>query len=328
MASTFTTNKNIEKPASGDYVNTWATPVNADWDILDAALGGVTSLNVTSQSGTIALTATLYQKLMLSITGTLTANVTYEIPTGVGGQWVVKNAATGAFTVTISSGGGGTSVVAPQGYQTIINCDGTNTAYAMNTPATAAGNATGQVQWYNSGVLGYSTLLKWDNSNSRLGVNNATPAYTLDVDGAGNFTGQVRVGTSVRFPDGSTQAVSATPTGFEVAFDGGGSAITTGIKGDLILPYAMAAVEWTLLADQSGSIVVDIWMDTYANYPPTVADTITGSAKPTISASNKGQSSTLTGWTTALPAGSTLRFNVDSVSTIQRVTLAIRGTRA
>jgi hypothetical protein len=109
--------------------------------------------------------------------------------------------------------------------------------------------------------------------------------------------------------------------------DGGGSAITTGEKGDLTIPFACTINEWTLLADQSGSIVVDIWKDTYANYPPTVADTITASAKPTISTATKGQSSTLTGWTTSIAAGDILAFNVDSASTVQRVTLSLKVTR-
>ena len=60
-----------------------------------------------------------------------------------------------------------------------------------------------------------------------------------------------------------------------VVIDGGGSTITTGVKGDVNCDFAFTIVQWALLADQSGSIVIDIWKDTYANYPPTVADTIT-----------------------------------------------------
>jgi hypothetical protein len=109
--------------------------------------------------------------------------------------------------------------------------------------------------------------------------------------------------------------------------DGGGTALTTGIKGDLEIPFACTINQVTLLADQSGSIVVDIWKDTYANYPPTVADTITAAAKPTISAALKGQVTTLTGWTTAITAGDTLRFNIDSTSTVTRVLISIKVTR-
>lgn len=109
--------------------------------------------------------------------------------------------------------------------------------------------------------------------------------------------------------------------------DGGGSAITTGVKGDLMIPFACNIESVALLADQSGSIVIDIWKDTYGNYPATVADTITASAKPTLSTATKYSDSTLTGWTKAIAAGDTLRFNVDSVATVTRVTLSLKVRR-
>src|SRR5690349_856367 len=96
--------------------------------------------------------------------------------------------------------------------------------------------------------------------------------------------------------------------------DGGGSTITTGIKGDLLVDFACTITGVTLLADQSGSIVIDIWKDTYANFPPTDADSITAAAPPTISTAAKSQDTTLTGWTTSVAAGSILRFNVDSAT--------------
>ncbi|HEU0072475.1 MAG TPA: hypothetical protein VFS30_00550 [Dehalococcoidia bacterium] len=71
----------------------------------------------------------------------------------------------------------------------------------------------------------------------------------------------------------------------------------------------------TMLADQSGSVVVDIWKDTYGNYPPTVADTIVASAPPTITTAVKSQDSTLTGWTTTLAEGDVLYFVVDGAAT-------------
>jgi len=114
----------------------------------------------------------------------------------------------------------------------------------------------------------------------------------------------------------------------EFVIDGGGSAISTGIKGDIEIPFACTINRVTLLADQSGSIVVDIWKDTYANFPPTDADSITASAVPTISAATKSQDTTLTGWTTSISAGDILRFNVDSATSITRVTLSLKVTRS
>ncbi len=113
----------------------------------------------------------------------------------------------------------------------------------------------------------------------------------------------------------------------EFIIDGGGAAIGTGVKGDLEIPFACTITRASLLGDQSGSIVVDIWADTYANFPPTVADTITASAKPTISSATKSQDTTLTGWDTTLDAGSVLRFNVDSCTTTTRCTVSLIVTR-
>jgi len=112
-----------------------------------------------------------------------------------------------------------------------------------------------------------------------------------------------------------------------IVIDGGGSAITTGIKGDLRVPYDCTITSADVVLDQSGSIVVDIWKDTYANYPPTDADSITASAPPTVSSAEKSQDTTLTGWTTSLTKGDYLRFNVDSITTATRATVSIAVTK-
>jgi hypothetical protein len=106
--------------------------------------------------------------------------------------------------------------------------------------------------------------------------------------------------------------------------DGGGSAITTGIKGYIEIPFSCTIEQVTLLADQSGSIVVNIWKDIYANFPPAVGDKITASAPPTIATAEKSQDATLTGWTKSISAGDILAFNVDSCTTITRVTLSLK----
>jgi len=110
--------------------------------------------------------------------------------------------------------------------------------------------------------------------------------------------------------------------------DGAGSVITTGQKGHLEIPFAGTIKQVTMLADASGSIVVDIWKDTYANFPPTDADSITASAPPTISSAQKSQDATLTGWITAIAAGNILAFNVDSCATIKRVTISLKVERS
>jgi hypothetical protein len=117
-------------------------------------------------------------------------------------------------------------------------------------------------------------------------------------------------------------------TALAYVIDGGGSAITTGVKGDLLIPFACTINSATLQADQSGSIVVDVWKKTYAtSSPPTVANTITASALPTLSTAQSSQDATLTGWTTSVAANDMLRFNVNSATTVTRVTLTLKCTK-
>ena len=148
---------------------------------------------------------------------------------------------------------------------------------------------------------------------------------------AGDFTidqsGSVWICTAAGSPGTWAKAGSSPGSpltrNLEVVIDGGGSVLTTGIAGDIFIDFACTIKKVTMLADQSGSIVVDIWKAAYGSYPPTVANTITASDIPTISTATKSQDSTLTGWTTSISAGDCLRFNINSVTSIKRVLLAL-----
>lgn len=113
--------------------------------------------------------------------------------------------------------------------------------------------------------------------------------------------------------------------------DGGGFAITTGQKGTLEIPFDCTIDSVELLADRVGSVVVDIYKTTYAAYDasahPAVADKITGTSKPTITGGTKYTDSTLAGWTKTIAAGAVLAFNIDSTSTIQRLTVTLNVSK-
>ena len=173
-------------------------------------------------------------------------------------------------------------------------------------------------------------------------LNNTSGTNTGDEAAASTtVAGVVELATTTETNTGTDTTRAVTPDGLadskfgtsslvssiQFVIDGGGSAITTGVKGYIEVPFACTINQVTLLADQSGSIVVDIWKDSYANYPPTDADSITASAVPTISTATKSQDATLTGWTTSISAGDILGFNVDSITTCTRVTLSSKVTR-
>lgn len=125
-------------------------------------------------------------------------------------------------------------------------------------------------------------------------------------------------------------ATAARSLVFGIVIDGGAAAITTGIKGFVRIPVTCTITKVTVLsidaAVTAGSIVVDLWKDTYANYPPDVADTITASAKPTLSSATASEDSTLTGWTTSVTAGDVIGFNVDSATTVTKVLVELEAS--
>lgn len=127
---------------------------------------------------------------------------------------------------------------------------------------------------------------------------------------------------------------NALTAGIEYVIDGGGSALTTSTcsytSGQLCvleIPFACTITAARLLADQSGSVVIEVAKTTYSSYAPGThpvsGDKITASAPPTISSASKSQDTTLTGWTTSVSAGDILGFSVTSATTITRVTVSL-----
>ena len=233
MTSSYTTNKNIEKPAYNDYATNptgWSGPVNTDWDIIDRSLGGTQVKNPTGVSGTVDLTVVECQPPILifgtsiSGTATLTANILYRIPSGVGGVWTIYNNTTGAFTITVGSAGGGTSVVIPQTYHTTIYSDGTNIRL---TDDKIPGGSNRQIQFNSNGAFGASSTFVYDASGN-VGIGTASPAYPLDVDGVIRASGSVSAGAQIvnlsggyKFPDNTVQLTAAQtviPSGSRVLF--------------------------------------------------------------------------------------------------------------
>lgn len=198
------------------------------------------------------------------------------------------------------------------------------------------------ITYYNAHMAAFSdnttgtgtanTLVKWTGAstqNNSLITDNGT--YTVIGDNL-NVTGSIAPTENITMVSGKTVDgvdVSNLPTiGIEFIIDGGGVAIASGVKGDLEIPSACTITKATALADQNGTLVVSIWKDTYANFPPLVGDNITAGAPITIVAGNaKIQDAVLTGWNKTINSGDILRYNVDSCTSITRVTISLTATR-
>lgn len=143
-----------------------------------------------------------------------------------------------------------------------------------------------------------------------------------DTAASGNVE-EIPVSSGLEFTGGpglrTTAAIRTQTIG--ITIDGGGSAITTGIKGYRSFPVAATIIGWRILADQPGDVEFDILKDPFASYPPTTS--IVAAAPPEITGVDSGEDTTLTGWTTSVSAGDVFGFEVVSAATIERVTLEV-----
>ena len=72
MASSYTTNLGIEKPATGEQSGTWGATTNTNFDILDQAIDGIISITLSSAGLLVPLIAYLlamerYQMVEISL---------------------------------------------------------------------------------------------------------------------------------------------------------------------------------------------------------------------------------------------------------------------
>jgi hypothetical protein len=108
-----------------------------------------------------------------------------------------------------------------------------------------------------------------------------------------------------------------------VTFDGGGSAITTGLQAEVQIPYGGTVSSWDIFSTATGSCVIDVLRSAdFSSYPTFTS--IAGTEKPTLATQSKNQDINLTSWSAGLTAGNILRFNVDSASTVEKVYLTIK----
>lgn len=186
---------------------------------------------------------------------------------------------------------------------------------------------------YGNGLTATGTTV----STGKVGLGNINPNERLTVNGSislsqlgsapANITGYGKVynnGDSLFFKTAANAEYELSRRRqATVVIDGGGSAITTGDQKNYFrIPAGTTFTDWDIYADQSGSIVVDICCDTYANFPPTcAADTIAASEKPTLSTAQKNQDTSIT-WTVQ-PSGNVCTSSVDSATTVTKIQINI-----
>ena len=136
-----------------------------------------------------------------------------------------------------------------------------------------------------------------------------------DITNAATARANLGVGTGV----GTVTIISV-----GISIDGDGSPIAPGTFEGIVKRVAQAGtiVKWTLSADQAATVEFDVFMDDpTGTYPP--ATSIVAAAPPELTAADFDDDTTLTGWTTAVPAGRMFGFELIANDVATRLTLQI-----
>jgi hypothetical protein len=139
MAVTYTSNLKLGLPTTGTEPGAWGNVVNDQiTTLVDQSISGTVSLTsmtnadytLTNGNGNAANEAR-YMAILVPSSLTLTAARNIIVPS-TSKMYIVKNATTGGFSVTVKTSGG-TGIEVPNGNTMLLYCDGFNVVVAFDT---------------------------------------------------------------------------------------------------------------------------------------------------------------------------------------------------
>jgi hypothetical protein len=212
--------------------------------------------------------------------------------------------------------------------------------------ATAPTGATSGDRWVNS-IFGKLLTYVDDGNSSQWVEFGVGPQGSVGTTGSQGNTGStglqgntgatgpqgVQGNTGATGPQGVQGNTGATgPQGntgpsedvLSVFIDSTPDDISTGKKGYRFIPYNCEALEWYVVAGQTGSIQFDVKKSSFANYPST--NSIVGGDYPGLSGQFKNSNTGITAWS-GMSAGDMVDFAINSNTGIQSIGLFIKIRR-
>lgn len=198
MATSYSDNLLIALQGTGDNPGTWGTITNGNLGtVIEQAIVGKSDVAIANTDTTITMTngpATSPARcLFLNITGSLSAIRVLTVP-NIQKTYIIKNATTGGFAMTIASLGGGTTVSVNNGKTVLVYVNG----------------STGVAQQFNDLLSGttLNAIAIADISSTQTLTNKTltTPTITGAIMSSVTNTG------TVTFPTATTTLIGATET--------------------------------------------------------------------------------------------------------------------
>jgi len=163
MASSFTTNFAIEKPATGEQSGSWGDTTNFNFDLFDR-LAGYKSITLSNTSSTLTVRPTspsqgssnvedgMYRAIKFVDGGDIGGTVTLTVgPNTSATFFLFQNALSGSRDITVTQGSGANATIT-NGQTAMLYCDGAGSgaavvsisdSLAMSSPKITGGTITG-----------------------------------------------------------------------------------------------------------------------------------------------------------------------------------------
>ena len=248
MANSTSTNLKLTVQATGENSGTWGQITNTNLLILEQAIGGYSSIALNATTGatlTFSNGALSNGKdQVIKLTGTITGNVNVVIPDSVEKTYIIENATSGSFTVTVkTSSGTGVTWSATDKGKKMVYSDGTNVV------DTAFTEVSSDYSPQLSGIL--------DTNGNDIIIDNGG---ALEDDSNNEYVKFVKTATAVNEVSITNAATSGAPeisaTGDDTDIDlkitpkGSGKLNLDGIK----FPNADGTADQVLVTDGAGNL--------------------------------------------------------------------------
>jgi hypothetical protein len=199
MASTTTDLIRLEKQTAGENENDWGDRVNTVFELIEDAMHGLVEIATTGGDSTLTTvnhSTDQARMAIIKVTGTLVSNAIIIVP-ALTHKYILWNATTGDYTVTIKVSGGAVATVGRDA-KALIMCDATDCFGLSDIPS-----ATVMLFFQSAVPVGWSQVTAHNNVSLRV------------VSGSGGGTG----GTVVFTTAFKSQAVTGNTgsTGLSVA---------------------------------------------------------------------------------------------------------------
>ena len=250
MASTYVNDLRLNEMGTGDGSGTWGTTTNTNLELIAEAFSygteGITT-NADAHSTTIADGATdPGRSLYIKYTGTLDSTCTVSLlPNTISKLWIIENATTGGFNLSIKQGSGA-EIVIPSGDVKVVYSDGVGTGAAifdalvdlniatkltLKNPATSASPATVLLQTGDTDIAASDVLgkIQFQAPDEGTGTDAILVAAEIAAVSEGDFSSSSNA-TKLSFKTGASEAASE-----KMSLSSGGNLT---VSGNIIIPNA------------------------------------------------------------------------------------------